>query len=186
MRWRHRGSCALWLLLFLLCQCEALSCTPGGDCRFVNVSVNTYWEGQEANGTLLQLTLLQNEAAPVKDSVLLIIQIQGGSINSSSTNAYGSNNSTGKGFTDVGSAGLYEFARVSTDQIAGSGRVRLVTPLKNNYTSVKNNRFQVILVNPEATQTVVLHAFCKRRVLNHPARFPAYCTSTAHGFDDDF
>src|SRR5690606_39695751 len=86
--------------------------------------VNTYYAGSgnlPAGATSLVLGARDTRGAATGVSVgdvLLVIQMQDGSISSSNNSTYGSGTGTGAGTTSVGSAGLYEFVRA--DAVAGS------------------------------------------------------------------
>ena len=51
--------------------------------------VNTYWSGDSAVGTLINLALPLLIPPPSVGDVLMIIQMQGGSIDNSNNNNYG-------------------------------------------------------------------------------------------------
>ena len=103
---------------------------------------NYYFQGLEGEGTRLVLGDFVADLA-VGDA-LMIIQMQGGNISNSNDLNYGADQGTGNGFTDVGTAGQYEFASVAS---VAKPNVTLLQPLQFNYSSTGNNRFQVILVS---------------------------------------
>ena len=109
--------------------------------------VNTYWSGDSAVGTLINLALPLLIPPPSVGDVLMIIQMQGGSIDNSNNNNYGAGTGSGRGHTDIGKAGQYEFASVklAASQVNPQA-VTLDAPLKFEYSSSMNNRFQVIKV----------------------------------------
>ncbi|WP_407542937.1 hypothetical protein Q0M94_25005 (plasmid) [Deinococcus radiomollis] len=88
--------------------------------------------------------------------LVFIIQMQGASINTSDSIAYG-DGSTGRGFTSLNGAGSYEFAQVKT--VAGS-TITLATPLKHTYntqavgTTTTQQQFQVIRTPQYASLTL--------------------------------
>lgn len=75
--------------------------------------------------------------------LLLIIQMQGASINTGSTSSYGS-------VTAYNSAGLYEFAKVSS--IGSSGKINLANALRNSYAT--SGKVQVVRVPRYTTLTI--------------------------------
>jgi hypothetical protein len=118
--------------------------------------VNKYWSGVEGNGTQLLLAFEGGSSSPAVGDVLMIIQMQGGTINNSDTPNYGSNNGTGNGFTDVGLAGQYDFAEVA--EVATPNLIlnlSLSQSLSFHFSSTGNNRFQAIRV-----------AFCREATVN--------------------
>ena len=137
-----------WLIIFIISF-------AGSDpvCVETCKGVNEYWSGVEANGT--QLVLADGSLSPGVGDVLLIIQVQGGTINNSDDLNYGANNNTGNGFTDVGLAGQYEFAEVAS--VANSSIILLSDTLLYTYSSTNNNRFQAIKV-----------ALCKEATVENP------------------
>ncbi len=81
--------------------------------------------------------------------LLLVMQMQDGSINASNNSNYGAGTGSGSGSTSVGSAGLYEFVRVTA--VSGSN-ITFTPALTNSYVnadataSTSQKRYQVIRV----------------------------------------
>lgn len=107
--------------------------TPGKDgAGSITGVVNTYYSGPigtlSAGSTSVTLGTLNASGAATAIAVgdlLLIVQMQDGTINSTNSSAYG-NGSTGSGYTSLGQAGLYEYVTVtavngSVLTIAGGG-----------------------------------------------------------------
>ncbi|WP_189093669.1 hypothetical protein [Deinococcus ruber] len=89
--------------------------------------------------------------------LVFIIQMQGATINTSNSIAYG-DGSTGRGFTSLNGAGSYEFAQVKT--VVGGTTVTLNTPLQHTYstqaagTTTTQQRFQVIRIPQHSALTL--------------------------------
>lgn len=79
--------------------------------------------------------------------LLMVIQMQDGSINSANNSNYGDGSGVGSGSTSVGRAGLYEFVRITA--VAGAN-VSVTPPLTNNYVdadataTTSQKRYQVV------------------------------------------
>jgi uncharacterized repeat protein (TIGR01451 family) len=97
--------------------------------------------------------------------LVLIVQMQDASINTTNSNAYGSGDviNQGSGQTDMGSSGSYEYAIADSTVSAenGGGTLTLKKPLINTYTSAAatttsgQRRFQVIRVPQYASAKVL-------------------------------
>lgn len=95
--------------------------------------------------------------------LLMVMQMQDGTINSSNNNTYGAGTGSGNGSTSVGSAGLYEFVRVTN--VSGSN-ITFTPQLINQYfyqdatASTAQKRYQVIrtLQFASVTTTVAVTA----------------------------
>ena len=121
--------------------------------------VNTFFQGNanlSAGATTLTLGLRDGRGATdaiVAGDLLLIIQMQDGTINFTNSVSYG-DGSTGSGTTSVLSAGLQEFVKVVTTTGISTGAVVTFTPaLTNSYyqanyvaASSGQKRYQVIRV----------------------------------------
>lgn len=85
----------------------------------------------------------------VVGDLLMVMQMQDGSINSSNNSNYGDGSGVGSGSTSVGNAGLYEFVRVTA--VAGLN-VSVTPPLTNTYrnadatATTSQQRYQTIRV----------------------------------------
>jgi uncharacterized repeat protein (TIGR01451 family) len=159
----------------VLASAEAVSCTDvptpptGGTLTGI---VNTYYPGAAsaaAKATSLSLgTPTGNTTAGISaGSLLLVIQMQGASINSTNTSAYG-NGANGGGFTAVNNVGLYEYVTATSALAAGaSGTVNIQGAGPNGglmygYTATPwsatggtgQSTFQVIVVPQYATATL--------------------------------
>lgn len=102
----------------------------------------------------------------VVGDLLMVMQMQDGTINSSNNNTYGDGSGSGNGATSVGNAGLYEFVRITA--IAGAN-VSFTPQLTNRYqyqdatASAPQKRYQVIrtlqFASVTTTATVVAPAW---------------------------
>ncbi len=120
--------------------------TPGKDgstASYAGGVPNSYWAGSgspAAGSTSITLGTLNasgNSTLLTAGDLILIYQSQGASIATADTSAYGSNGSSGTGYTALDGAGAYEYARVasvsgSTVTIFGAGTGN---GLVNKYTS---------------------------------------------------
>lgn len=117
--------------------------------------INTYYP-PAANGTLAagstQLSLgardTRGSATPIAaGDLVLVIQMQDGTLNTSNNANYGAGNGTGQGTSSPGSAGLYEYVRA--DGVSGN-TVTFSPALTNTYvnaaatTSAGQKRYQII------------------------------------------
>jgi len=114
-----------WLLLACLllpsvATAQALVCgNPGSNPASTAAGiVNTYYSGTTgtlaSGSTVLALGNRDTRGAATTvavGDVLMLIQMQDGSINSSNSSLYGSGNGTGSGTTGIGGTGRYEFVR---------------------------------------------------------------------------
>jgi uncharacterized repeat protein (TIGR01451 family) len=114
--------------------------SPGRDGPASGAIVNTYYP-PAAVGTLavgassINVGAKRPAAAPdiAVGDMILIIQMQGATINAVNTTAYGADNTTGRGYTGfpaTGQAGLYEYKRVISVSGASIG---FDTPTANAY-----------------------------------------------------
>ena len=76
-------------------------------------------------------------------SVIMIIQMQGGTINGNDASNYG--DGTGRG-SRTNTAGYYEFNIVKNIQTDVSTLLELILPFENTYSSADNSAFQVVTV----------------------------------------
>jgi hypothetical protein len=135
---------ALTWFLFLLPVCKT-QCTV--QCN--GTYKNTYLKGLSTNvNSIVFLTSDLPSVPPVADEdVLMIIQMQGGSINTSDSSSYGSNTGTGNGYTSLGEAGRYQFVRVA--EVYENGATYVVVPdvpLLPAFSGSTPQRFQVLIV----------------------------------------
>jgi uncharacterized repeat protein (TIGR01451 family) len=100
--------------------CSTTTLTAGGT---LNGVVNTYYPGTAnvaAGATSIPVGASTGAVGVIANgSLLLVIQMQDASINTSNTVAYG-NGSTGSGFTTINNAGNYEFVKATGPVAAGS------------------------------------------------------------------
>ncbi|HEU4664510.1 MAG TPA: DUF11 domain-containing protein, partial [Dokdonella sp.] len=146
---------------------QAVCSAPGSSgSGTISGIVNTYFQGNgnlAASATTLTLgtrdTRGANSAVAV-GTLLLVIQMQDGSINSSNSSLYGDGSGSGQGTLSVGSAGLHEFVTVTATTGTGAGaNVTFSPPLTNSYTqaaatgSAGQKRYQVVVVPQYLTAT---------------------------------
>lgn len=137
---------------------------PGSDpATAASGIVNTYHAGTgslPSGATSLALGAIDPRGAATAvraGDLLLVIQMQDGSLSNANNNTYGSGSGTGQGTTSVGNAGLYEFVRV--DSVAGS-TVGFSPALTHGYvtagatTVAGQKRYQVVRVPQYATVSV--------------------------------
>ena len=112
---------------------------------------NQYYEGISATtvgGFTITIDMKSTTSSIPTNSVIMIIQMQGGTINPTDSSNYGG----GVGFGGTGyltnNAGFYEFNIVQSAiyQSATLFNLQLLLPLENAYSSSGNNAFQVLTV----------------------------------------
>jgi uncharacterized repeat protein (TIGR01451 family) len=132
--------------------------------------VNTYFPGTtnaNSGATTISLGAASGAATPIAaGDMLLVIQMQGATINSNNNNSYGSGTSGtyANGYSAIGQTGLYEFVRAASAVSTGGGTVTIVGGsgggLINSYVdadptnSTGQRTFQVIRVPQYANATV--------------------------------
>lgn len=146
------------LLLPSLAAAQALVCgNPGSNpAGTASGIVNTYYTGTTgtlaAGSTVLALgnrDTRGSSATVAVGDVLMLIQMQDGSINSSNSSLYGSGNGTGAGTTSIGGTGRFEFVRA--DAVAG-GNVTFSPALTYSYVNANatagagQRRYQIVRV----------------------------------------
>lgn len=138
---------------------------PGGTLSGV---VNTYYPGTSsasAGATSISIGTSRGAATSISTGdLLLVIQMQDASINSSNSDSYGDGVSGGRasGATNINNAGLYEFV-VATSNASGTVSIRGVgsgNGLRYSYTnanatsSMGQRRFQVVRVPQYSSATL--------------------------------
>jgi len=155
---------AVALLLFAS-SAFALMCAAPGSSGPVTISgiVNSYYPGSasvSAGASSVPVGTLDVRGASTAiaaGDLLLVIQIQDASINYSNSSSYGGS-SPGQGYTQLNSAGLYEY--VAASGAVSGGRVPLAAPLTNSYHSASasstqgQRTFQVIRVPQYSSATI--------------------------------
>ena len=149
---------------------QAITCaTPGKDGVGTNLTgiVNTYYPGTasaSAGGTTLSLGASAGASTQITaGDLLLVMQMQDATINTSDSTAYGSGGTSGSGATAV-NAGKYEYV-VATSASSGSGSVSIRGDgsgggLINSYTNSAYSatsgakRFQVIRIPQYSSATL--------------------------------
>lgn len=132
--------------------------------------VNTYYPGTasvSAGGTVISLGVATGSGVPIAaGDMLLVIQMQGATINSNNNSAYGDGvaSTDSNGYSVIGQTGLYEFVRAASAVSTGGGSVTVVGGsgggLLNSYvhaaatSSAGQRSFQVIRVPQYANATV--------------------------------
>lgn len=149
---------ALWILAFVsasvlaqVCAPPALLLTaipPGG-------IINDYYDGSASptlspGASTLVLGTRDTRGfttSMVIGDLLMVMQMQDGTINPSNSSTYGDGSGSGNGSTSTGNAGLYEFVRVTA--VTGSN-ITFTPKLTNNYSyvdstaSTAQKRYQVV------------------------------------------
>ncbi|HVT58797.1 MAG TPA: C25 family cysteine peptidase [Thermoanaerobaculia bacterium] len=170
----HRGfrltaAAAIWLALALPAALAAQPCgTPGRDgSGSLTGIVNTYYPGTataSAGATSISVGASSGSAAQIAaGDLLLVIQMQDAAINSSDSSAYGANNGSGAGSTNLNNSGIMEYV-TATGPVA-AGAVPILGggnggKLLNTYTNAAatgtqgQRRFQVIRVPQYANPTL--------------------------------
>lgn len=150
--------------------------TPGrdGDVTVSGTSiVNTYYpaSGSPAIGaTSITIGAADGRGGttPITaGDLLLIIQVQGASLRTSNSNAYGSGGTTGRGYANIVNAGNYEYVRAGNSVGTGGGTLALATPLQNAYST--------------ATASTTLNASVAGRARYQVIRVPQYRNLTISG-----
>ena len=137
-------------LFFVLLLCSISYSQP--PCTFTG-NFNTYHEGLSTSSSGYFVRVIMDTLAPiVADTVIMIIQMQGGVINSDNSNIYG--DGTGRGSLS-NTAGVYEF-NIVADVITVSGFTELEVklPFENRYSSSGNSVFQIVTVPLCSTATI--------------------------------
>ncbi len=147
-------ACSMWLCFSAAAQVCAppslllTSIPPGG-------IVNDYYAGNASptlNPGATTLILGSRDTrgyttTMVVGDLLMIMQMQDGTIDSSNSSNYGNGSGSGNGVLTLDSAGLYEFVRVTN--VAGTTNITFTPALTNQYkytTGVPQKRYQVVRV----------------------------------------
>ena len=155
-----KGLLLAMAILLLLPLCEA-QCTI--QCN--GTYKNTYLKGHSTTpNSIVFLTSDLPSVPPVAQDVLMIIQMQGGAINTSDSSSYGSNTGTGNGYTSLGEAGRYQFVIVA-DVLVNSSYYVVVpdVPLVYSFNGSSPQQFQVLIV-----------PFCDVAIINGSTPVPSW------------
>jgi uncharacterized repeat protein (TIGR01451 family) len=155
----------LLVLLSLLCSAQAMAqvCAPPTSLLTGPSSgmVNNYYPGNgnlAVGATSLTLGTLDTRGLSTAIAVgdlLMIMQMQDGTFNTSNNNTYGDGSGSGAGSTSVGRAGLYEFVRVTST----GGTIGFTPALANSYVQsaatagAAQKTYQVIRVSQYSSLT---------------------------------
>ena len=159
-----KGLLLAMAILLLLPLCEA-QCTI--QCN--GTYKNTYLKGHSTTpNSIVFLTSDLPSVPPVAQDVLMIIQMQGGAINTSDSSSYGSNTGTGNGYTSLGEAGRYQFVIVA-DVLVNSSYYVVVpdVPLVYSFNGSSPQQFQVLIV-----------PFCDVAIINGSTPVPSWRPSS--------
>ncbi len=146
----------------------SVSCTPGtGSISAANTIINSYYPGTASvisGATRISVGAKHSAGSSsniLPGDLLLVIQMQGSTINSTNTSAYGANTASFNGYlTTV--AGTYEYVYAASGVV--NNTVYLATPLKNAYTNADATstdgqyRFQVVKVPSYSTLNIAASA----------------------------
>jgi hypothetical protein len=137
-----------------------------GDVTLGSGIVNTYFpaSGNPTSGTgSITIGAADTRGASTgitAGDLLLVIQIQGATLNSTNSTAYGSNSGSGRGYAGLANGGNYEYVRALNSVSSAGGSVS-ITPLANGYTTATATtsntaraRFQVIRVPQYRNATI--------------------------------
>lgn len=145
--------------------------TPGKDGAPAGISgvLNSYFPvaaSVAAGSTTINVGTINAGGATTAFSVgdlALIIQMQSGAITSTNSAAYGSNTTSGSGYTSLGSAGLYEYVKIISATAtsitisglgAGNGLINSYNTVAANGTTVGQQKFQVVRVPQYTSPTL--------------------------------
>ncbi|MES2974012.1 MAG: hypothetical protein V4757_10395 [Pseudomonadota bacterium] len=120
-------------------------------------NINDYWPGNAgvaAGGTSITLGAQRTGAGTAGNTIaagdwVMVIQMQNAQFQNANNNTYGSNTTSGAGYTAIGQTGRYEFARATNNVGSGGGTLNLASGLAFAYTvTVTGNQttptFQII------------------------------------------
>ncbi|HJR08737.1 MAG TPA: DUF11 domain-containing protein [Pyrinomonadaceae bacterium] len=145
---------------------------PGNDnVATLSGVINTYYPGAgtaSANALSIQVGAARIDGAAVpitSGDLLLVIQMQDATINATNTTAYGANNGTQRGATNINGSGLYEYVVATSSIGLGANTVSIrgtsgTGGLRNTYTNASatttqgQRKFQVIRVPQYASATL--------------------------------
>jgi uncharacterized repeat protein (TIGR01451 family)/fimbrial isopeptide formation D2 family protein len=153
---------------------SALVCGKPGSAGVGNLSgvINSYFSPTASSAAAGSTSMALGASGGAGNQIdigdlLLMIQMQDASINSTNSNLYGSGNSSylGSGQTDMGASGLYEYVIATSNVLATGGTLTLKGAgsnqgLVNSYTNESANttrgqrRFQIIRVPQYASVTL--------------------------------
>lgn len=165
---RHLLPLVLWVGLLGAPLAHAQTCAmPGRDGSTASSgTVNTYYPPTSGNygaaSTSIGLGTARGAATAVAPGdLVLVVQMQCATLNTTNTSNYGAGNGTGRGYTDPASsclAGRYEYVRAGAGTTAASLDLR-GSPLAANYvqdasTATNRRTFQVIRVPQHAALTL--------------------------------
>ncbi len=156
-----------WVLLLLFFQVFAATaqvCAPPGSLLDASVTgiINDYYTGANPftlnpGDSTLNLGARDTRGGPAATiavgDLFMIMQMQGGTINASTTNQYGSGAGTGNGSLTLDNVGFYEFIRVTSVAGLNIGFTPPLTKQYKNSTGIPQNRYQVIRVPQYANVT---------------------------------
>ena len=144
--------------------------TPGKENPTVLAGViDTYYPGTttvSTGATSIPLGTAQGAPTPITaGDLLLVIQMQDASINSSNNANYGSGTGTGTGFTALNTAGSYQYVVATNNVPLAGGNVTISQPLAFTFTNADadppgptavngQRRYQVIRVPQYASATI--------------------------------
>ena len=104
-----------------------------------NATINSYYPGNgSANTGSTSISIGAVDSRGVVTGIqagdlLLVMQVQGASLNNTNSSAYGGNNGTGRGGISLILAGNYEYVTAANSVGTGGGTLNLRAPLQNSY-----------------------------------------------------
>lgn len=161
----------LFLTMFATAALAEQCARPGANGNGTPAGVvNTYFpgtSGANTGATTISLGAASGASTPIAaGDMLLVIQMQGATINSNNNSSYGSGTAGtyANGYSAIGQTGLYEFVRAASAVATGGGTVTIVGGsgggLLNSYVaaaatnSIGQRTFQVIRVPQYSNATV--------------------------------
>ncbi|NWG71326.1 MAG: hypothetical protein HXY23_06935 [Parvularculaceae bacterium] len=152
---RARGAFLAIIAAFCASNARAAQCATAGAGGSATISgtVNNYWPataslGSGGTSVTLGAARFSGGAAIASGDLVLIMQMQDASINTSNNNRYGDNiaGDPGSGWTALNSSGNFAFARATSVVPTSGGTLTIAAPTGVAFTRSGQSRFQVIRV----------------------------------------
>lgn len=150
-----RALCVLSALALLCARAEAAQCATAGASGSATISgtVNNYWPataslGSGGTSVTLGAARFSGGAAIAPGDLVLIMQMQNATINTSNNSRYGDNvnGDPGSGWTALNSSGNFAYARATSAVPTTGGTLTIAASTGVAFTASGQSRFQVIRV----------------------------------------
>lgn len=150
-----RALCVLSALALLCARAEAAQCATAGASGSATISgtVNNYWPataslGSGGTSVTLGAARFSGGAAIAPGDLVLIMQMQNATINTSNNSRYGDNvnGDPGSGWTALNSSGNFAYARATSAVPTTGGTLTITASTGVAFTASGQSRFQVIRV----------------------------------------